>query len=87
MRGDSMLQLKKATSIVGTICLICLICLICQGQAFLTINPAAANSGTHEKAIAEAYRDWVEATNAKDIKKWPSFLAPTQLFYRPTIQH
>ena len=76
-----MLQLKKATSIVGTICL------ICQGQAFLTINPAAANSGTHERAIAEAYRDWVEATNAKDIEKWPSFLAPTQLFYRPTIQH
>jgi hypothetical protein len=77
-----MLQLKKATSIVGTICLICL---ICQGQAFLTINPAAANSGTHEKAIAEASRDWVEATNAKDIEKWPPFLAPPQLFYRPTI--
>ena len=70
-----MLQLKKATSIVGTICLIC--------QAFLTINPAAANSETHERAIAEAYRDWVEATNAKDIEKWASFLAPDAIFLPP----
>ena len=40
-------------------------------------------SGPHERAIANAYTDWVETTNAKDLDAWASFLAPDAVFFPP----
>ena len=39
--------------------------------------------GPHEEAIDKTYRDWVEATNAKDLERWASFLAPGAIFLPP----
>jgi ketosteroid isomerase-like protein len=46
------------------------------GQAF-------AQQELHREAIDNAYRDWVDATNAKDLTRWASFLAPDPLFLPP----
>ncbi|MEJ2237937.1 MAG: nuclear transport factor 2 family protein [Gemmatimonadales bacterium] len=37
----------------------------------------------HREAIDTAYRDWVDATNAKDLNRWVTFLAPEPLFLPP----
>jgi uncharacterized protein (TIGR02246 family) len=34
-------------------------------------------------AISTAYANWVEATNAKNIDLWASFLAPEAIFFPP----
>ncbi len=46
-------------------------------------RPAFAQQETHSEAIDNAYRDWVDATNAKDLNRWASFLAPDPLFLPP----
>jgi ketosteroid isomerase-like protein len=35
---------------------------------------------TEEQSIHETYKAWVHVTNAKDIEKWPSFLAANPYF-------
>jgi len=47
------------------------------------MEPAFAQSGPHEQAIRTAYREWVDAANAKDIERWASFLAPGAIFLPP----
>lgn len=47
------------------------------------LKPVLAQSAAHEQAITTAYRDWVDAANAKDIKQWSTFLAPDALFLPP----
>jgi uncharacterized protein (TIGR02246 family) len=44
---------------------------------------AFAQVESHEKAIGEAYREWVAATNARDLDRWTSFLAPDAIFLPP----
>ena len=51
-------------------------------------NPGAeehtlAGQGVHHEAIDDAYRAWVGATNAKDLDRWATFLAPDPLFLPP----
>lgn len=46
-------------------------------------GPAFAQAEVHRKAIEDAYRHWVEATNAKDLNRWATFLAPDPLFLPP----
>lgn len=50
--------------------------LIATGQAL-------AQQEVHRQAIDTAYRNWVDATNAKDLDRWASFLAPDPLFLPP----
>ena len=38
---------------------------------------------THEATIGALYAKWVEATNAKDIDLWASFVAPEAIFLPP----
>lgn len=49
----------------------------------LLVVPAFGQSGPHEQAIGTAYREWVDATNAKDMERWASFLAPGAIFLPP----
>lgn len=49
----------------------------------LLVGPSWGQSSSHEKEIAKAYREWVNATNAKDIERWASFLVPGALFLPP----
>jgi ketosteroid isomerase-like protein len=44
---------------------------------------ALAQQEVHREAIDEAYMDWVDAANAKDLARWASFLAPEPLFLPP----
>ena len=44
---------------------------------------ALAQQEVHREAIDNAYRHWVDATNAKDLNLWASFLAPDPLFLPP----
>ena len=46
-------------------------------------GPAFAQAEVHRKAIDNAYRHWVDATNAKDLNRWATFLAPDPLFLPP----
>jgi ketosteroid isomerase-like protein len=46
-------------------------------------GPAFAQAEVHHKAIDTAYRQWVDATNARDLDRWASFLAPEPLFLPP----
>ncbi len=38
------------------------------------------------KAIEKTYYRWVEATNARDIEQWSSFLDPKAVFLPPGVQ-
>ncbi len=49
----------------------------------LATGRAFAQQELHREAIDNAYRDWVDATNAKDLNLWASFLAPDPLFLPP----
>jgi len=62
--------------IIRAILGITVLLLFATGRAF-------AQQGVHHKAIDNAYRDWVDATNAKDLIRWASFLAPNPLFLPP----
>jgi len=42
-----------------------------------------AKEEVHRKAIERAYEEWVNATNAKDLERWASFLAPDAIFLPP----
>jgi ketosteroid isomerase-like protein len=44
---------------------------------------ALAGQETPREAIDDAYRNWVDATNAKDLDRWATFLAPDPLFLPP----
>jgi ketosteroid isomerase-like protein len=44
---------------------------------------ASAQQDVQRQAIGNTYRDWVDATNAKDLNRWASFLAPDPLFLPP----
>jgi len=44
---------------------------------------ALAQQELHRDAINDAYREWVDATNAKDLDRWATFLAPDPLFLPP----
>ncbi len=50
--------------------------------AYLLSSFALAETSA-EIAIEEAYYSWVDATNAKDIDRWSSFLAKDVLFLPP----
>ena len=50
---------------------------------FVATGRAFAQQEGHHEAIDKAYREWVEATNAKDLNRWASFLAPNPLFLPP----
>ena len=49
----------------------------------LAMEQAFTQSISHEQVINKAYQDWVNATNAKDIELWSSFLAPDAIFHPP----
>jgi len=49
----------------------------------LSSGHAFAQQEAHREAIDSAYREWVDATNAKDLDRWASFLAPEPLFLPP----
>ena len=49
----------------------------------LVIEQAFTQSKSHEQVIGEAYREWVDAANAKDIERWSSFLEPNAIFLPP----
>jgi uncharacterized protein (TIGR02246 family) len=68
-------RLKRATTVV-TILWVGLPMLFATGNA-------SAQLGPHQKAIGEVYREWVAATNAKDLEHWASFLAPSAIFLPP----
>ena len=42
-----------------------------------------AQSISPKQIINKAYKNWVKATNAKDIKRWTSYLAPDAVFHPP----
>ena len=44
---------------------------------------ALAQQEVHREAIDNAYRHWVDVTNAKDLDRWATFLAPDPLFLPP----
>ena len=47
---------------------------------------AQATAGnTDESIIERTYNDWVKTTNAKDLERWSSFLAPNAIFVPPGI--
>ena len=48
-----------------------------------TAGVAEEQNGADERAIGETYREWVEATNAGDLERWASFLAPGAVFLPP----
>lgn len=48
---------------------------------FASVDEATAQSQEH--AVAKAYADWVQTTNAKDLEAWASFLAPEAIFLPP----
>ena len=65
-----------------------LIVLVCFGQRTSVLHAAgtaqsAATHGADRNAIGEAYAAWAQATNAKDMTRWASFLAPEALFLPP----
>jgi len=61
---------------VRTIFWIALVMLLATGNTYAQLGP-------HQKAIGEAYREWVGATNARDLEQWASFLAPDAIFLPP----
>ena len=65
-----------STVVIGAILSIMLLLPFATGQAF-------AQQEVHRKAIDNAYREWVDATNARDLNRWASFLAPDPLFLPP----
>jgi len=60
-------------------------------SAVLLLLPAVAGHAiaqqeVHRQAIDTAYRNWVDATNARDMDRWATFLAPNPLFLPPDHQ-
>jgi ketosteroid isomerase-like protein len=51
--------------------------------AMLCFVPVAFAAESDKALIEETYNAWVRATNAKDIKAWSSFLAPSAVFVPP----
>ena len=62
--------------VIGAILGIALLLLFATERTF-------AQQEVHREAIDNAYRHWVDATNAKDLNRWASFLAPDPLFLPP----
>jgi ketosteroid isomerase-like protein len=54
-------------------------CLLLGVVPSVAISAQAAD----EMAIADAYRKWSAAANAKDIERWSAYLAPKSLFLPP----
>lgn len=52
-------------------------------------GPLAASAGKTSTdtsdVILATYNDWVEATDAKDIAQWSTFLAPGAVFFPPSV--
>lgn len=42
-----------------------------------------AGQGVHREAIDNTYREWLDATNGKDLDRWTSFLGEDPLFLPP----
>lgn len=42
-----------------------------------------ASQESHSEAIVDTYREWVDATNAKDLDRWATFVGPDALFLPP----
>ena len=64
------------TAVIGAILGITLLLLFATGRAF-------AQQEVHREAIDNVYREWVDVTNAKDLNRWATFLAPDPLFLPP----
>lgn len=58
----------------------CFVHLVAVGGLMILPATAAAQSDVHAHAIAEAYQEWVQATNDRDLQAWASFLAPDAIF-------
>jgi ketosteroid isomerase-like protein len=52
-------------------------------QRWVVRERALEQREVHRQAIDNAYRNWVDATNARDLDRWASFLAPEPLFLPP----
>jgi len=70
-----MIQFRKRYKLKSLIYLAILLCLIA--------NQNYAQSISHEEYIRKSYREWVIATNSRDIEKWSSFLAQEAIFHPP----
>ena len=61
---------------------------ICKlvATAFLLLGFACETvADTNENLIERTYNEWVQATNAKDIERWSSFLAANAFFLPPGV--
>ena len=55
-------------------------------SGLLLLSPACATAPDSDVSIIKkTYDSWVQATNAKDIKLWSSYLAPSAVFVPPGI--
>ena len=46
----------------------------------VTCSDESPNTFEDAQAIENAYNEWVEAANSKDIERWSAFLAPKSVF-------
>ena len=57
--------------------------------ALCLVGPLAAIAGEEStdasSVILATYNDWVETTNAKDIGRWSTFVAPEAVFFPPGL--
>jgi ketosteroid isomerase-like protein len=51
----------------------------------LVYSPVAFANDSDRLIIEETYNAWLQATNAKDIEVWSSFLAPEAFFVPPGV--
>ena len=54
--------------------------------SLLLSQSSATASDADESVIENTYNAWVRATNAKDIEKWSTYLAPKAVFLPPGVQ-
>lgn len=67
---------SRGTSLVRAILRMAFLSLSAAGSAF-------AQTDAHRETIDDTYREWVDATNARDLDRWTSYLAPQPLFLPP----
>lgn len=60
-------------------------CVVLFAGQLLLSQASVAASESDTSGIKKTYNAWLQATNAKDIEKWSSFLAPAALFLPPGV--
>ena len=53
--------------------------------SLLLSHPVALAADKDESSIQNTYNAWVRATNAKDLERWSSYLAPNAIFLPPGV--